>query len=151
MSVDALIDELSEILENSWNLPLSGGRTIVDAEKVHEIIDNIKAHLPNELKQARAIVADRSQIISDAKNEAESIVHAAEEKAQAMLDQSALLAQAKQQASDILLKAQVKSKSIKKAANEYVEDILKSTDDVLAKSLVEFRKARQNIRSSQKN
>ena len=151
MSVDVLIDELSEVLESSWNLPLSGGRTIVDAEKARDIIESIKLHLPNELKQAKAIVADRSQIIAEAKKEAETIVRTAEEKAQAILDKSELLERAKQQASDILLKSHAKSRNVKKAANEYVENILKNTDDLLSKSLLDFRKARQDIRSSQKS
>lgn len=151
MSVNSLIDELLELLEKSWSLPLSGGRAVIDSEKVTELVDKIRASLPNEIKQAQAIVADRTQIISDAKQEAASIVKSAEEKAQNILSKSELVKQARKQSDILISQAQLKSRSLKKAANEYVDDILKSTDDLLAKSLIEFRKTRQSIRSSQKN
>lgn len=151
MNVNSLIDELLDVLEKSWRLPLSGGRSVVDPEKVKDLVDKIRTFLPNEIKQAQSIVADRTQIINDAKQEAESIVRSAEEKARTILSKSEMVRQAKLQSDDMITQAQLKSRSLKKAANDYVDDILKSTDDLLAKSLMDFRKTRQSIRSSQKN
>ncbi len=151
MNVNSLIDELLELLEKSWSLPLSGGRAVIDSEKVTELVEKIKASLPNEIKQAQVIVADRAQIINDAKQEAASIVKSAEERSQHIINKSELIKEARKQSDALISQAQVKARSLKKAANEYVDEILKSTDDLLAKSLIEFRKTRQSIRSSQKN
>ena len=73
MNVEELIDELYEMVEKAWNLPLSRGRAVLDGEEVKQILDEIRENLPQELLKAKAIVADRNQIISTAKMEAEKI------------------------------------------------------------------------------
>ena len=70
-NIDVLLNNLDEVLENSMNLPLSGGRCIVDADKVRDIIDEIRLNMPTEIKQAKAVVADRNEILSMARKEAE--------------------------------------------------------------------------------
>lgn len=81
MNVEELIDELYEMVEKAWNLPLSRGRAVLDGEEVKQILDEIRENLPQELLKAKAIVADRNQIISTAKMEAETKIRVAEERA----------------------------------------------------------------------
>ena len=64
---------------------------MLDADEVKQILGEIRDSLPNEIRQAKAIVADRSQIISDAKREAETIVRVAEERAKAMVNQNEIV------------------------------------------------------------
>ena len=78
MNVSSLLDELDEMIDSAWNMPLSGGKALVDAERVREIVDKIRSSLPQEIRQAKAIVSDRSQIIADAKREAETVVRVAD-------------------------------------------------------------------------
>ena len=73
MNIDEILDNIEELLDRSWSLPLSGGRCVVDADKVRDLVDDIRLNLPSEIKQARGIVADRSEIIDNAKREAEQI------------------------------------------------------------------------------
>lgn len=79
MNIDDILDAMDEMLDRAWNLPLTGGRCVVDAEKVRDLIDDIRLNMPAEIKQAKQIVADRADIISVAKKEAEDIVRKAEE------------------------------------------------------------------------
>ena len=102
MSVDELIDELYDMVEKAWSFPLSHGRAVVDGGDVKQILDEIRAGLPQEIRQAKAIVADRSQIISDAKREAETVVRVAEERAKAMVAQDEITRQAQQKANELL-------------------------------------------------
>lgn len=74
MNIEEILDMLDELLDRAWNLPLSGGRCVIDAEKVREMVDDIRLNLPDEIKQAKAIVKDRTEILSSAKSEAEAIV-----------------------------------------------------------------------------
>ena len=80
-TIESILNDIDELLEDSWSLPLSGGRCVVDAEKVRDLIDSIRMNMPNEIKQARAVVADRNQILSLAKGEAEALIRKAEERA----------------------------------------------------------------------
>lgn len=80
MKVDGLITELRDIMETAKGMPFSGGKALVDTNNVLDIIEEIEQEFPQEFRQAKSIVADRNQIIADAKREAEEIIRAAEER-----------------------------------------------------------------------
>ena len=67
MNIDEILDVIDELLDRAWSLPLSGGRCVVDADKVRDLIDDIRLNIPGEIKQAKAIVSDRAEIIDGAK------------------------------------------------------------------------------------
>lgn len=150
MNVDELIDELYDMVEKAWSLPLSRGRAVLDGEQVKEILDEIRETLPKEIHQAKAIVADRSQILADAKREAETVVRVAQERAKALVAQDEITRQAQQKANDLLSQTQAKSREMRRATNDYVDDLMKRADDDLTQLLAEARKVRQNIRASQR-
>ena len=83
-TVEDLIDELTDVLEKGWHLPFAGGKSFIDSEDAKQILDEIREAIPSEVRKAKAIVADRAQIISEAQREAETIVRVAEEKAKAL-------------------------------------------------------------------
>lgn len=150
MNVDELLDLIDEMIDGAWGLPLSGGRCFIDAEKLRDIIDDIRLNLPQEIKQAKNIVSDRSDIISNARREAEAIVRTAEDRARQLVAQEEIVKQAQAKANDLLGSAQTKAREMRRAANDYVEDLMRRTDEALANNLSELRKARQTLRSSPK-
>lgn len=150
-TIEDLIDEIYDVLDNGWRLPLSNGKVFVDGEEIRQIIDEIREEIPSEIRQAKAIVADRAQIVSEAQREAETIVRVAEEKAKALVNQDEIVRQAQAKANDLIAQAQSKFKEMRKASNDYVDDLMRRTDESLSESLAELRKTRQNIKSSQRN
>lgn len=150
MRVDELITELQDLIADAKTLPLSGGKVIVEAEKIYDILDEIQDTLPAEVRQAKNIVADRSQIIAEAKKEAEDIIRAAEERKKQMVEQSEVMREAKAEAAELLNDVKGKAAEMRKAANEYVENIMKRTDDAITAQLTELRKTRQNLRITKK-
>ena len=79
MSIEELLEQFDEILDGGMRLP--GKRTVVDIEKLRALVDDIRLNIPGEIKQARGIVADRTDIITNAKREADGIIRSAEERA----------------------------------------------------------------------
>lgn len=150
-TVEELMDELYALVDKAVKLPLSGGRTVVDGEEVKSILDEMKDNLPQETRQARAIVADRTQIIADAKKEAESIIRAAEERAKKMISQDEIIKQAQVRATEMLGQTQARLKEMKRASNEYLDDLLKRTEESITASLSELKQTRQNIKASQRS
>ncbi len=149
MKVDDLLDDLSDLLEDSKELPVVN-KTMVDKAQIADIIDEIKANLPAETRQAKAIVADRAKIISDAKKEAEAIISVAEKKRNDMLENNELIVQARQEAERIVAEAETTAKKVKNAANNYVDSLLERTETALAANLEDFRKKRQIILKAKK-
>ena len=148
MNIDDILDAMDEMLDRAWNLPLTGGRCVVDAEKVRDLIDDIRLNMPAEIKQAKQIVADRADIISVAKKEAEDIVRKAEDRAKALVEQEEITKQAQTRATEILTQAQAKSREMRQ---EFAETMLKSTEETLSKSLGDVRSTRQALKSSGRN
>ncbi len=149
MKMDMLIDELQEIIESAITLPLSGGRTVVNTDRIKEIIDEMRTNLPQEVRQAKNIAADRSNIIARSKEEAEAIVQRAEERAKNMVSQSEIVRQAQKKADEIIFNANNESAKIKQAANSYVDDILKKADEQMSENLASLKKTRQSLKALQ--
>ncbi len=151
MRVDELINELQDLVADAKSIPLTGGKVMVEAEKIYDILDEIQDTLPAEVRQAKNIVADRSQIIAEAKKEAEDIIRAAEERKKVMIEESEIMRAAKAEATELLNEVKSKAAEMRKAANDYVENIMKKTDDAITAQLTELRKTRQNLRITKKS
>ncbi len=150
-TIEDLIDELYDVLDKGWKMPLSAGKVFVDSEEVRQILDEIKEEIPTEVRKAKAIVADRAQIIDEANRQGDTIIRVAQEKAKAMVEQDEIVRQAQQKANELLAQAQAKFKEMRKASNDYVDDLMRRTDESLSENLAELRKTRQNIKMSQRN
>ena len=52
MKLEMLIDELQEIVDSAFKMPFSGGKKVVNAERIQEIVKN------NEASIATKVLAD---------------------------------------------------------------------------------------------
>ena len=149
-TIEDLLDELYDILDKGWVMPLSGGKVFVDGEDIKQLLEEIRDVIPDEIRQAKAIVDERDQIISQAQHEADTIIRVADEKAKAMVNQDEIVRQAQAKANDLILQGQNKYREMRKATSDYVDDIMRRTDEALVETLSELRKTRQNIKATQK-
>ena len=145
MSIDELLDELDGMVDKSIGFP--GGKCFLSGDKVREIIDDIRLNMPQEIRQAKAIVADRSEIIKNAKQEAETIIKSAEDKAKAMTAQDEICKQAQAKANEVMTEAAAKAKEMKKAAADYADGLMKQTEDGIMGALSDVRQARQALKA----
>ena len=150
MNIDEILDLLDEALEDAWTLPLSGGRRVVDIEKMRELTDDIRLNLPAEVRQAKAMVNDRAEIIYTAKKEAASIVKKAEDKARAIVNQDDLTKAAQQKAAEIISQAQMQAREMRQAATEFADNLMKSTEQFLVASMEEVKETRTKLRGRKK-
>ena len=150
MKVDDLILQLQDLINDAKQVPFSGGKVMVNSEDVYDIIDQIQDSMPAEVRQAKNIVSDRKQILAEANREAESIIRSAEERKKVMLNQNEIVREAQAKAKELEADSKQKSAEIRKAANVYVDSIMKRTEESLSAQLSEVKKTRANILNSQK-
>ncbi|HIV87703.1 MAG TPA: ATPase [Candidatus Pygmaiobacter gallistercoris] len=150
MNVDELLDLLDETLEESTNLPFTGGKRMVDVDKVRDIIDDIRLNLPSEIKQAKAIVNDRAEIVAGARRESEGIIKKAEDRARILVDQQEIVRQAQQKAAELLSAAQQQSREMRTTITDYCENMLRQTEESLAHSAAEVKNVRSALRQKAK-
>ena len=148
MSIDEILEVIDDLIDRAWAVPLSGGRCMVDAEKLRQLIDDVRLNMPTKIKQARAIVSDRNEIIGSARKEAENIVRRAEERSAFLVSESEIVKVSQEKATEIISTAQLKARELRNASNEFVENILKVTETTLIENLGEIRNARQTVRNT---
>ena len=86
MDVLVLIDKLDDLIHNAKPVPLTD-QVRVDKEEIYDILDQMRATIPEEIKQARWIVKERQEMLAEAKREAERIIKEAREKQDQLISQ----------------------------------------------------------------
>src|SRR5687767_10017270 len=86
MDVLVLIDKLDDTVHNAKPVPLTD-QVRVDKEEIYDILDQMRATIPEEIKQARWIVKERQEMLAEAKREAERIVKEARERQTQLVSQ----------------------------------------------------------------
>ena len=146
-TTEDIIGALYDMVQDARSMPLSADKCILERDKVLDMLDEIIAQLPSEIKQSRAIVESRNELIGQARREAESIVRAAQQKAEELVAQEAIYLEAKRQCQDMYNKTQERIAQLRKASNEYMDDALRRTEEAIAQSLSEVRDTRAKFRA----
>ena len=119
-SIEELLDLLYTEIEEAKNAPLSNDRCVVDRDRVLDMIDDVKAEMPVEIKRAKDIVAQRNDYMADAK----------------------------QKAADMIAEAEVQCQQLKEAASEYCEETLRRMEEAVADAYDEVKHSRAQFRSA---
>lgn len=151
MNIDELLDLMEETMEEASGLPFSGSKRMVDIDKMRDIIDEVRLNMPTEIRQAKAIVNDRADIIASAKREAEAIVKKAEDRARMLVGEEQIVRAAQQRAAEILSSAQSQSREMRTTVTDYCENMLRITEEQLARNAAEVKTVRANLRQNAKN
>ncbi|MDR1564734.1 MAG: ATPase [Oscillospiraceae bacterium] len=142
-----LLEELEELIANSAQLPLSGGKVLVNADQALEIVQELQNNLPQELAAARELLVEKDRILRDAENEKREVLRKAEAKARHIVDSDTLVVQARRKSDEILANANAKAREIFLSAKKYAEDIFAQTDDTLNAFISRVRTSRQNLKN----
>ncbi len=152
-SIEEIIIAMEDMLENSFKVPLSGGKSVVNADQMLEFVDDMRANLPDEIRRARQIMANRDEVIARAQRDAEDIVADAHAKAQKMISAQEIYRLAQQKANETIADAQKKSNEMISSAIKYCDDLLARSEgnleaagDALKANAVAIRETRNNLR-----
>jgi F0F1-type ATP synthase membrane subunit b/b' len=132
MDVLVLIDKLDDLVHNAKQVPLTD-QVRVDKEEIYDLLDQMRATIPDEIKQARWIVKERQEMLAEAKREAERIVKEARERQEQLISQEEVTRQAERQAEDIVEDARAREREIRLGAEDYADEILNTLEVNLSK------------------
>ena len=150
MNVNELLDTIEDALEESASVPLSGGKRIVDVEQIRDYLDELRAALPGELRQAQQIVNDRAQIVDSANAQAQAIVKKAEERARILVSDAEIVKAAQQRASEITSAAQTEARTLRQTVTDYCENMLRTTEDTMVENAAQVKNIRASLRQNAK-
>ena len=140
--IEELISTLYEMVQDAWGLPLGADKCVVERDKVLDLLDEISNQLPGELKQAKTMVESRSEVINNAKREAENILKQAQAQARQMVSEEEIYKQAEAEGNNMIKAAQDKIRELKQVTNDYVDDAMRRSEEAIAEALSEIRESR---------
>src|SRR5687768_17953118 len=144
MDVLVLIDKLDDTIHNAKPVPLTD-QVRVDKEEVYDILDQMRATIPEEIKQARWIVKERQEMLAEAKRESERIIKEARDQQQRLVSQEEITKQAERAAEEIVEDANARAREIRLGAEDYADEIL----NTLEVNLQKFTAARSEEHTSE--
>ncbi|HHY98882.1 MAG TPA: ATP synthase F0 subunit B [Firmicutes bacterium] len=128
-----ILDAIESLIERSKRVPLSS-KVIVDAEQLLDLVDDLRIALPDAIKDAQTLLADRDRLLTDARMEAERLLGSARQRMQELIKDSEIGKKAREYAQEIVTEARSQAEEIRKGADSYAASTLKSLLESLARA-----------------
>jgi hypothetical protein len=143
MSVYRVLDKIEAYVhEGTW---LPAGYRILSEERLLELLEKIRASLPEEVGRAKVIAKDHERMLRVAHEKAQAIVDDAASKHEELMDQSEIVLRARTTADAVLREAEEQSRRVREGADHYAGDVLAEMETRLAGALGAVRKGRDML------
>ena len=146
-NIEDIIGALYDMVQDARSMPLAADKCILERDRVLDMLDEVIAQLPGELKQSRTIVESRNELINQARREAEMIIRQAQEQAKQMVTQEQVYIEAKRHSEELIAQTQERIAQLRKVGNEYMDDALRKTEETIANALNDVRETRMKFRT----
>ena len=138
MDIVHLIDRLEELFNESRAIPFTH-TVVVDEEKMLDLIDQMRVAIPEEMKNAQQVIAQRDRILAQAQEEANRTLVLAREKGEQLTERDSIVLNAQtyaeQRATDIIGDAD----QTRRDADHYVIETLTQLELELERYLNQVR------------
>ncbi len=105
---------------------------VVNADEFARLIEHMRISVPSSIRESERTLAERDQILQDARAEAEQIVQQAREHTRDILSEDALVQAAQREADRIVQKGQEEAQRHAQAADAYATGVLEELAEKLA-------------------
>jgi cell division septum initiation protein DivIVA len=146
MDILHLIDRLEEILNESRPLPFTHN-VIVDEDKILDLIDQMRIAIPDEVKKAQQVIAQRDRILAQAQEEVNRRLELSREKSEQLVERDAIVQAAKARAEEIIAHAHNEILTIRQDADNYVLETLTNLEIEMDRSLTQIRNGIKLLKS----
>ena len=138
MDILQMIDRLEELLNESRPLPFTHN-VIVDEDRMLDLIDQMRVSIPEEVKKAQQLLAQRDRLIAQAQEEANRTVNLARDRSNELVERDQVVQAAYTQAEQIKAQAHEDGEVIRKEADEYVLETLRNLEMEMERSINQVR------------
>ncbi len=146
MDILHLVDRLEELFNESRSIPFTHS-VIIDEDRMLDIIDQMKTSIPEEIKRAQQLTAQRDRVLAQATEEANRTLTLAREKGEQIIDQTSIVQAAQARAEQILAQAQAEAENTRQQADEYVVNSLMALEGELDRTLNQVRNGIRKVQT----
>ncbi|NLY18503.1 MAG: ATPase [Clostridiaceae bacterium] len=145
MEILSVLEALEDLIERAPSMPFTG-KCMVNRDEILDIIQDIRLKLPDDLKQAKWVIEERSHILAEAQQEADNIIKASDSKIAAMVDEHEICRKAYEQAEVIITNAKKNAREIRLGTREYADNILNKVEEILEDTLAVIKANRDELK-----
>ncbi len=144
MDIFARIDRIEDFVANSKRMPLSSSVLINEAE-FYDILDDMRATLPNELKEARWVVKEKTEILEEARKKTEEALEKTRREREQYISETEIVRQAELERDRMLEEAQEEARKIQFEAEDFADKIFGELEASLLHVLEIIRRGREKL------
>jgi hypothetical protein len=123
MDILHLVDRLEELFNESRAIPLTH-QVVVDEDRMLDLIDQMRVSIPEEVKKAQQLLAQRDRILAQAQEEANRTLGLAREKSDQFVERDAIVQAAHSRAEQILAQARMQANETRAESDNYILESL---------------------------
>jgi vacuolar-type H+-ATPase subunit H len=144
MDILHLIDRLEELFNESRPIPFTHN-VIVDEDRMLDLIDQMRVAIPEEVKKAQQIEAQRDRILAQAQEEANRTLSLAREKSDQIIERDSIVQSAQARAEQIVAQIESDAEITRREADQYVYETLRTLEMELDRYLQQVRNGIQTL------
>jgi hypothetical protein len=138
MDILHLVDRLEELINQSRPIWFTHS-IIVDEDRMLDLIDQMRMAIPDEVKKAQQVLAQRDRILAQAQEEANRTLAIAREKSEQLVERDAIVQAAHVRAEQIVSGARGDIDTTRREADEYAVNTLRRLEMELERFLTQVR------------
>jgi len=148
MDILHLVDRLEELLNQSRPF-LFTHNVIVDEDRMLDIIDQMRVAIPEEVKKAQQLLAQRDRVLAQAQEEANHTLSIAREKSEQLVERDAIVQASQARADQIVSHSSNDIEQTRRDADQYVIDTLMRLEMELDRTMLQVRNGINTLKDEQ--
>jgi nitrogen-specific signal transduction histidine kinase len=149
MDILQMIDRLEELLNESRPLPFTHN-VIVDEDRMLDLIDQMRVSIPEEVKKAQQLLAQRDRLIAQAQEEANRTVTLARDRSTELVERDQVVQAAYNQSEQIKAQAIADSEAIRREADQYVLETLRNLEIEMERAITQVRNGIRSLQEEER-
>ena len=138
MDILHLVDRLEELFNESRPIPFTHN-VVVDEDRMLDLIDQMRVAIPDQVKKAQKLVSERDRTLAQAQEEAKRTVNLAREKGEGLVERDSIVEAAQARAEQILQQAELDAEATRQEADQYVLEELTKLEIEMERILGQVR------------
>ncbi|QFJ55638.1 ATPase [Pseudobutyrivibrio xylanivorans] len=144
--IEDIIDEIEAYIDDCKPSAFSTSKIVVNKDELESLLQELRTKTPDEIRKYQRMIANREQILADAKAKAEEIISQAQIQTNELVSEHQIMQQAYAQANEVILIAQKNAQekidratedanNIRMGAIAYTDELLANIQSILANSI----------------
>ena len=148
--IEDIIDEIEAYIDDCKPSAFSTNKIVVNKDELESLLQELRTKTPDEIRKYQRMIANREQILADAKAKADEIISQAQVQTNELVSEHQIMQQAYARANEVVLvaskeaeqilnKATLEANGIKESAIAYTDNQLKIVQEIMTATMEQTR------------